>query len=177
VLPALDVIHVQVGQQDVDPGEVRRQLRPEPANARAGVEQQHRAVVTAHLDAGGVAAVARGLPARCRDGAAGAKQGHTHHPRSPKQSRGAQEVALEPKRSGMDCHLDVPACAVQSRDCICSRALHIVPLPGRPFELKHHKRRFCSRCHPVCAAERQTSFLLYRNRDEAIARIKQILSE
>ena len=72
------MVHVQMGEEHVDPGEIRRQLGAEPADAGAGVEHQHRAVVAAHLDARGVAAVVRGVRSRSGHGAAGAEEGHAH---------------------------------------------------------------------------------------------------
>ena len=69
---------MQMGQQDVDPGQMRRQLVAEPADAGTGVEHQHRAVLAAHLDARGIAAEVGGVGSRGRHGTAGAEQGHAH---------------------------------------------------------------------------------------------------
>src|SRR4051794_14723657 len=55
---ALDVVEVEVGEEDVEPGRLVGLGQAEAADAGAGVERQHRAVREGDADAGGVAAVA-----------------------------------------------------------------------------------------------------------------------
>ncbi len=71
---ALDVIHVQVGQQDVDPAQRARERGAEPAHARPGIEDQHGAVMALDGNTRGVAAIA---------GGPGPRRGN-RSPRSPK---------------------------------------------------------------------------------------------
>jgi hypothetical protein len=89
----LDMVHVKMGQQDVDPRQIRRQLSAEPANAGAGIQHQHGAVSGAHLDARGIAAVAGGFRSWCGDRATGAEERHAH------QSPISQKRAAAPKNS------------------------------------------------------------------------------
>ena len=58
---AFDVIDVQVGQQDIYAPQWSRQSCAQSANARAGIQNQNRAVAAFHLNTRSVAAVARGV--------------------------------------------------------------------------------------------------------------------
>ena len=51
------MIHVQVGQQDVDSLYVEGQAQPEVADACPRIEHDDRAASSFHRDAGGVAAI------------------------------------------------------------------------------------------------------------------------
>jgi hypothetical protein len=46
----LDVVHVEVSEEDVDPSDIRRDLCSESADAGASIEHKHRAVVPTHLN-------------------------------------------------------------------------------------------------------------------------------
>ena len=60
---ALDVVHVQVGQQDVHPLGSRVDGSPKPTDASPGVEREDGAIGAHDLDRGGVAPVTRGFRA------------------------------------------------------------------------------------------------------------------
>ena len=51
---ALDVVHVQVREQDVDPPQRCGERRATAADARSGVEHEHGAIGRAYLDTRGV---------------------------------------------------------------------------------------------------------------------------
>ena len=107
---SLDVVHVEMGEQDVD-RLVSAGIGAEPADARAGVEHQQRAVIASHLDCRGIAAVAGGLRSRSSDRAAGAEQGHTHgHLISQNSAAAPRNSPWRPDRDRGD--VDLPAHAV-----------------------------------------------------------------
>ena len=64
---ALDVIHVEVREEHVDPAHAFGQARREPADPGAGIEHEELTGVVAHLDARRVPAVAHGVGARARE--------------------------------------------------------------------------------------------------------------
>ena len=108
----LDVVHVEMGEQHVDA--VLRVARSgssaaPAADAGAGVEHEHRLIVRPHLDAGGVAAVARGLGAGRRDRAARPPDRDPHHDGTSQKIATAPTMAtrLAGQRERRD--LDLPA--------------------------------------------------------------------
>src|SRR5215213_11253083 len=66
----MDVVEVEVGEEDVEPGRLVGQRQAEAADPGARVERQHRAVGEGDADAGGVAAVADRFRPGGRDRAA-----------------------------------------------------------------------------------------------------------
>lgn len=60
---SLDVVHMQVGEQDIHTPYRRRNRRRQTADSRAHIKHQYRAFAANHAHAGGVAAVARGFRA------------------------------------------------------------------------------------------------------------------
>src|SRR5262245_63740806 len=74
----LDVVHVKMGQEQVDTADRGRERATERTDAGARVQDDHGAVVTAHLDAGRVAAVARRVRSGRRERSAHAPQRDLH---------------------------------------------------------------------------------------------------
>ena len=94
---ALDVVEVEVGEEDVEPGRLVRQRQAEAADAGAGVERQHRAVGEGDADAGGVAAVADGFRPRGGDRSARAPELDLHAGSAPLPLRSeGQKTAIAP---------------------------------------------------------------------------------
>jgi hypothetical protein len=58
---ALDVIHVEVGEEEVYAADGSHELFAEAADAGAGVEDEDGSFTAAYFDAGGIAAVAFGF--------------------------------------------------------------------------------------------------------------------
>ena len=75
---ALDVIHVQVGQEHVDRPAVARKRCPSTAHPGAGVEDEDAPFSSVDLDAGGVAAVTDRLRTCARERATRAPDGDPH---------------------------------------------------------------------------------------------------
>src|SRR6185369_10422592 len=74
----LDVIEVQVREHHVDAPQGALERAPERTDASARVEDEHRPLRAAHLDTRSVAAVARRVRSRRRDGAARAPEACSH---------------------------------------------------------------------------------------------------
>ena len=94
---ALDVVEVEVGEEDVQPGRLVAEAEAEAADAGAGVERQQRAVGEGDADAGGVAAVADRLRPRGGDRAARPPELDPHAGRAPLPPiRVGQKTAIAP---------------------------------------------------------------------------------
>ena len=61
------VIHMEVGEKDVDPSGRRRDLRAQSTDAGASVERQHGAVFRTHFDYWSVSPVTGCLGSGCRN--------------------------------------------------------------------------------------------------------------
>src|SRR4029450_4531167 len=86
----LDVIHVQVGEQQIDAANPAREGGAESPYSRPGIEHQH-VVLRAHLDARGVAAVASSFGSRASQRTARAPERDVHHDRT------SQKIATAPR--------------------------------------------------------------------------------
>ena len=75
---AYDVVHVEVGEEDVDPPAVAVEFLAKAADAGACIENEERAVVRADFDAGRVAAVAHSFRAGVGERTARAPQLDLH---------------------------------------------------------------------------------------------------
>src|SRR5262249_33646259 len=75
---SLNVVHVQMGEKDVHPCQRLRERNSESADAGSGVENEQRAIATAHFHARGVAAVPRGFRARRRQRSARSPKTNVH---------------------------------------------------------------------------------------------------
>src|ERR1043166_2249004 len=81
---ALDVVHVQMGEQQIDSTQFAGQFATEQSNARTGIEHQHRALVPFDLYARSGPAIAGGIGAGGRQGTTGAPERHLHPSTSQK---------------------------------------------------------------------------------------------
>jgi hypothetical protein len=88
---ALDVVHVEVGQEDVQPLDGRVNRGSEPADAGPGIEREDGAVGAYDLDRGGIAPVARRLWAGAGERPAGSPQADDH------RAGGSQNMARPPR--------------------------------------------------------------------------------
>ena len=93
---ALDVVEVEVGEEDVQPGRLVGQGEAEAADPGAGVERQHRAVGEGDADAGGVAAVADRFRPRGRDRPPRSPELDLHAGPAPLPSAAGQKTAIAP---------------------------------------------------------------------------------
>src|SRR5262245_53499441 len=90
---ALDVVHMEMREEDVDPISIRLDLCPESTNARTCVEDQHRAVVSAHFNGRCISSVPARLLPWGRQRSAGPEERHAHH------SASSQKRATAPRNS------------------------------------------------------------------------------
>ena len=88
---ALDVVHVEVGQEDVQPLDGRVDGGSEPADAGPGIEREDGAIGAHDLDRGGVAPVARRFRAGAGERPAGPPQADDH------RVGGSQNIARPPR--------------------------------------------------------------------------------
>lgn len=89
----LDVIHVEMGQENVNSSNLFRKLQAETPDSRTGVQHQEGAIFRSHFDRRGISSITRRLGSWRRDRAAGPKQGNAH------QSESSQNMAAAPRNS------------------------------------------------------------------------------